>query len=266
MSEQPRDGWGRPLIKQDGGKPVAYTRVSTLSKALSDSSGLTKWKMRMVLRGATQRPDLLAVAMSAGADDRRMDDVAQRMLDAAGSSAKANIGTAIHQFCEAHDRGMTPILPPEYEPVLEAYKRKTEGFTWLGIEKFVVVDELRAAGTPDRVVRLPDGRILVADIKTGAREPKYPLPSAIQIACYANGSVYDHTRDNPRLGKLSDHGVSLTTGLMIHLPSDGSGCDLYEIDLTAGWLAAQRAVWVRGANKNRSIIKPAKYAATAKGE
>lgn len=264
MSEQPRDGWGRPLIvPEGGGKAKPYTRVSTLSKALSDSTGLTKWKMRMVLRGATQRPDLLAVAMSSDSD-RDLDNVAQRMLDAAGSSAKANIGTAIHKFCEAYDRGLTPIAPPEYKPVLDAYRRATDGFAWLGIEKFVAVDELQVAGTPDRVVKMPDGRILVADIKTGAREPKYPLPTCIQIACYAHGTVYDHTRDNPRLGLLADFGVSLTTGLMIHLPADGSGCDLYEVDLTAGWLAAQRAVWVRGANKDKTIIKPATVAATVK--
>ena len=58
MSEQPRDGWGRPLIvPEGGGKAKPSTRVSTLSKALSDSTGLTKWKMRMVLRGASQRPE-----------------------------------------------------------------------------------------------------------------------------------------------------------------------------------------------------------------
>jgi hypothetical protein len=261
MSEQPRDGWGRPLIvPEDGGKAKPYTRVSTLSKALSDSTGLTKWKMRMMLRGAARRPDLLALVLAAAGagDDKRLDHLAQQLLDAAGSDSKANIGTAIHQFCEAYDRGLTPITPPEYKPVLEAYKRATDGFAWLGIEKFVVVDELQTAGTPDRVVKMPDGRILVADIKTGAREPKYPLPTSIQIACYAHGTVYQHTRDNPRLGQLADFGVSLTTGLMIHLPADGSGCDLYEVDLTAGWLAAQRAVWVRGVNKDRRIIKPAK--------
>lgn len=259
--DQPRDGWGRPLIKPEGGgKPVPYTRVSTLSKALSDSTGLTKWKMRMMLRGASQRPDLMALA--AAADDRQLDSVAQQMLDAAGSSAKANIGTAIHAFCEAWDKGETPIVPPEYKAALEAYKRATEGLTQIGIEKFVAVDELQCAGTPDRVVKLPDGRVVVADIKTGAREPKYPLPTAIQIACYSRGSVYQYTRDNPRLGKLADFGVDQDVGLMIHLPADGSGCALYPIDLQAGWLAAQRAVWVRSANKDRSIIKAAISAAT----
>ena len=36
MNEIPRDRWDRPLIiPPNGGQPVAYTRVSTLAKALT---------------------------------------------------------------------------------------------------------------------------------------------------------------------------------------------------------------------------------------
>lgn len=260
MSEDiARDRWGRPLIvPPEGGKPEPYTRVSTLAKALSDQTGLTKWKLRMTVKGAALRHDLYALAQAAAhrSDDRQLDDIAQKMLDAAGSSSKANVGTAIHQFTEAHDRGELPLYPPEYARVMEHYAEAMAPMQVLGLERFVVVDDLKCAGTFDRIVRLPDGRVMVADIKTGASEPKYPLPATIQTAIYSRGSVYDHTLAIPRKGTLADYGVDQDAGLLIHLPTDGSGCFLYEVDLKAGWLAAQRAVWVRNANKDKSIIRP----------
>jgi hypothetical protein len=47
-TEIPRDRWGRPLIEPpDGGKPIGYTRVSTLAKALDDKTSLMDWKCRI---------------------------------------------------------------------------------------------------------------------------------------------------------------------------------------------------------------------------
>ena len=44
MNEIPRDRWDRPLIiPPNGEQPVAYTRVSTLAKALDDLSQLMAW-------------------------------------------------------------------------------------------------------------------------------------------------------------------------------------------------------------------------------
>lgn len=265
-SEQPRDRWERPLIMPEGGgKLVPYTRISTLSKALSDTTGLANWKIRMAVKGGILRHDLMALAQAAvhNNDDKALDRIAKQMLDAAGSSSKANVGTALHSYAEAHDRGELPLVPPEYQAVLDHYRRATEPLQMLGSEKFVVVDELQCAGSFDRIVQLPDGRIVVADIKTGAREPQYPLPATIQIAAYAHGTVYDHTLKVPRKGTLADFGVDQETGLMIHLPADGSGCFLYLLDLKAGWLAAQRATWVRTANRDRSIIEPVKWGASS---
>ena len=50
---------------------------------------------------------------------------------------------------------------------LDAYREATQGFEVLDIECFVVNDELQAAGTFDRLYRCPDGRVRVADLKTG---------------------------------------------------------------------------------------------------
>jgi hypothetical protein len=98
MSVEPkRDRWGRPLITPaGGGKPVAYTRATTLAKTLEDEASLANWKMRQVAVGLARRPDLVALASTTD-DKRRLDDITQQALDAAASSARANVGLA-HRF------------------------------------------------------------------------------------------------------------------------------------------------------------------------
>ena len=65
-----RDRYGRPLIvPKGGGKPVAYTRATTIANSLDDPSALTAWKMRMAAIGLTVRSDLL-LAISAAQEDK----------------------------------------------------------------------------------------------------------------------------------------------------------------------------------------------------
>jgi hypothetical protein len=114
--EIPRDRWGRPLIVPiGGGKPVGYTRVSTLAKALDDKTALTKWKQRQVVIGLGARPDLVAVAGAVKNDDRKLDEIVETAMTAAESERAANIGTALHALSEqvdadcAHRKGRTCV-------------------------------------------------------------------------------------------------------------------------------------------------------------
>ena len=60
MSEISRDRWVRPLITPvGGGKPVGYTRVSTLAKALDDTTNLTAWKLRTAAVGLAKSPSVI---------------------------------------------------------------------------------------------------------------------------------------------------------------------------------------------------------------
>ena len=77
-TELTRDRWGRPLIvPPEGGKPVGYTRVSTLAKALDDLNNLMAWKARKTAEGLVRRPDLLTLVSGAIANG---DDSAARLL------------------------------------------------------------------------------------------------------------------------------------------------------------------------------------------
>ena len=107
--EIPRDRWGRPLITPvDGGKPIPYTRVSTLAKALDDKTALTDWKCRQIAIGLAARPDLVTKTKACGDDKRALKEVVQEALSAAQSDRAANVGTALHAFTEKIDAGAAP--------------------------------------------------------------------------------------------------------------------------------------------------------------
>lgn len=266
MTELERDRWGRPLIiPPEGGEPVGYTRVSTLAKGLDDLNGLMKWKARKVAEGMVRRPDLLtrvAGAIANGDPDndwptkKALNTICDEATEAAGASRGASSGTGFHALTEAIDRGLEPLFVPESDrPRLDDYRRATKGYKALDIELFVVNDEVRAAGTFDRLLLCPDGRVQVADLKSGKSEADFPLATAMQIATYANGLRYD-----PETGERSPlhAALDLTTGLLIHLPPSG-GCTVIQLDLELGWAAAQLATKVREyrAMKAAAIIRKA---------
>jgi hypothetical protein len=247
-TEVPRDRHGRPLIiPPEGGEPIAYTRVSTLAKALDDLNQLMLWGQRKTAEGLLRRPDLqtrLAGILANGDPDRDwatkrdLNKVCAEAKEAAGASTGASSGTGLHALTEAIDRGEEPeFVPAADRPRLDAYRAATEGYTALDSETFVVCDEIRAAGSFDRLWLCPDGRVRVGDLKSGKSEKAYPLATAVQMSIYAHGCRYDPaTGDRSKL--YAD--LDLTTGLLIHMPASG-GCEVVPLDLEKGWRAAQAA-------------------------
>lgn len=263
MSQIVRDRYDRPLIaplREDGTpdltvKPVPYTRVSKLAKALDDLNQLMAWKARKTAEGLVRRPDILTLvsgAIATGNPDtdwatkKALNEACEQAQEAAGSSRGSTAGTGFHSLTEAMDRGNEPAFVSDADQLrLDAYRHQTRNIEWLDIECFVVNDIVKAAGTFDRLGRLPDGRVVVADLKSGKSEAAYPFATTVQIATYAHGKRY-----NPETGERTEihEDLDLTSGLLIHLPPTG-GCGLYELDLIRGWEAAQLAVKVREAQK-----------------
>ena len=244
MTEVPRDRYSRPLIiPPRGGELQAYMRVTTFAGVLEDTHGLQKWFQRQTMLGIAERPDLV-LAVKAHRDDKtKLGQIAEDAMQVAASSAAANVGTALHKLTEDIDRGIdVGKVPGEYQRDLDAYKQTLElhGVAPIALERFVVLDELKVAGTFDRLVD-HQGQFYIADIKTGSIEYGQ-VKIAIQLACYAHGAYYDP--DGGVRSIIPD--VSQERGIVIHLPAGQGTCTLYWVDIDAGWKAAQLADKVRG--------------------
>lgn len=269
--EIPRDRWGRPLILPDPalvepgdsstapGKPVPYTRASTLGKVLEEQSALTAWKQRMTLLGVVAAPHIAMAASQARNDRDALNKLCEEALVAAQAGARAAVGTALHAVWEALDKGLDPgPVPAEYRADVAARQAATAGFEWVAVEQFVVCDQLQVAGTADRLrVIRPKGRgkaakpfVRVCDDKTGSSIEYGMLGIAVQLAVYAHGLRYDPaTGARSPLGVLPDGtevDVDLRVAEVIHTPAGEGKSRVLEVDIASGWTAAGLAKGVKG--------------------
>lgn len=267
----PRDYWKRPGIRPvDGGDLKPYTRASSLGSALDDTSMLEAWKRRMTAVGLAKRRDLILQVNRCDPTKRehkgRLDSIVDRAMEFAGAGERASIGTSMHDYAEAVDRGEDPgYVPPEFERDLDAYLALTQPlFEHVAIEQFCVCDELEVAGTPDRVSRLkvdlvapdrtriPAGSVLVTDEKTSGSMDFGGVKFATQLAVYSRGQAYD-----PETGRTPwPDGIRQDWGLIVHCPAGEGTAQLVWVDLTAGWELAQLAVKVRAARKRKRLLVP----------
>ena len=253
-AEAPKDRWGRYLITTTNGKQTSFTRVTTIAKCLDDEGALTAWKGRMTATGLVQRNDLL-VAASTSLDDRSaLDRIVQQAIEAAGASSKANIGTALHQLTQQLDLGRKPAILPGLQKDVDAYLL---GIVNHGViidprlvEVLLVNEKYEYAGTADRIARFNSRKKKqIFDLKTGNID--YAINSiAVQMAMYANAEYIYNWQTQERT-PMPD--IDKSRGVIIHLPAGQGRCDLYELDLIAGWEAAKMAMDVRGWRKRKDL-------------
>lgn len=256
-----RDRWGRYLLPDpDTGKELAWTRATTLASTLADTYGLTRWQMRMVAKGLGMRQDLLALAAAAHVDDKdTLDRVASDAKEAAGSSAGANSGTALHSFTEAVDRGEDAQIPDPWRADIDAYRAMLAAHNvtvhpeW--IERITICPRFGVAGTFDRIVTLADGRRVIGDVKTG-KDLTYSWGEiAIQLALYANAThMWNGTGWDPMPVLDPNEAV------VFWLPVGQARCELHTVNIVDGWAMAEVAHGVRQwrARKNlaRQMVAP----------
>lgn len=240
-----RNGRDQPLIiPRGGGKPVPYTRTTTYIDVVEDRFALEAWSQRMVALGLADRSDLLLAVSAHRNDKKKLNGICREAREAAKASAKATTGTALHALTEVVDQGNElPPLPPGPKASLDAYVEATKDLKMLEIEQPVVLDTFGIAGTPDRIVKFGKDKCIF-DLKTGSTLDFGYLKIAMQLAIYARSYRYDvHT------GERTRHDCSLTKGIVAHLPStddpDEARCDLYQVDLHAGWEGVKLAKWIR---------------------
>jgi PD-(D/E)XK nuclease superfamily len=256
--EPKRDRFGRYVIPNAAGKPTSYTRATTVAEAMDDRYNLERWKQRQVAYGIGQRKDLYALAASHDPENDRgtYDQLVDKAMEAAKSSAAASEGTALHRFTENLDAGRIQLddIPDEWRDRCRLYQETMAGLgiEWTAIEQILVDDRYEVAGTTDRIAATRDGRALILDLKTGKNLAWSWQAIAIQLAIYANHTAtYDPLTDQrgPRID------VDTTTALVVHLPAIGpeaGTCSVYEVDITAGYGAYLTALEVRTWRKTKT--------------
>lgn len=256
--EAPKDRWGRYKITDPvSGKDRGYTRVTTIAKTMDDQGSLADWKTRMAITGLVKRPDLLAQASTNLDDRQRLNRLAQDAIEAAGGHGRANLGTALHAITEQLDLGMTPQILPNLQPDIDAYLNAVAASDIVMhreyIEVLLINDEYEYAGTADRIVTLPDGRMVIFDLKTGT-DLSYAYGSiAVQLAAYANAEwVY-----NWRTGQRDPMPpIDKTVGIICHLPAGEARCEFHTVDLVAGYEALKMSFAVRNWRKQKGLFSP----------
>lgn len=257
-----RDRYGRYLIPDPAtGKERAWTRATTLAETLDDRYNLELWKLRTAATGFAHRPDLLALVAAHQGDKKALDRVCADALEAGKAGEGANLGTALHALTERIDRGEDALIIDSLRADVEAYRKAIAGSGLtiatlpdgrLAREVIVLCTELEVAGTADHL--FAGDKLTVGDLKTGASAIDWAMNSiAIQLAIYAHAShVFDPATDT--LTEMPP--VDLERALVIHLPVGRGVCTLHEVDIAAGWEAAQHAAWVRGWRKRKGLSKP----------
>lgn len=254
-----RDRYGRPLIDVDG-KPTPYTRISSYGQILEDQTGLNRWKLRMVVAGVAQRPDLVALASAHAHDDRKLDDLAQQLLDAGGASKAANTGTAIHEVLAQVDQGTLAIdaVPDQFMAHAVAWRQCIADFGLEVIPELVEIalvnDRFQAAGSSDNfLMRTKDGLLVVVDKKTGKSISSKPLAYMVQLALYATSMEYRiETGERVALPQ-----VDLNIGYIAHLPANSDTCTMYEVNLQQALELAELAQKIKTAQKSNIKVSAA---------
>jgi hypothetical protein len=257
-----RDRWGRYLLPDPGQpgatSPLAWTRATTFAKSISDTFALTKWQLRMALKGLTMRPDLYARASAATVDDKQvLDQVAEAAKEAAASSSGANLGSALHQFTERLDRGEQVQVPPPWDADIAAYQRALVDHRLhvdpALIERIIVVRQHHVAGTLDRILQSPTWNLpRIGDLKTGKDLTHGWLEIAVQLALYANAdAMWNGLTD--RYEPMPD--VDRETAVVIHLPVGKAKAEVYDVDIAAGWEIAQTCATVRHLRTRRDLAQ-----------
>ncbi|MEB3367372.1 PD-(D/E)XK nuclease family protein [Saccharopolyspora mangrovi] len=255
VDQIPRDRYDRPKVVPPGGdKPTPYTRCTTFVDCLEDKYNLTQWEKRMVAVGLADpgNAHLLLAVVSHAEDKNQLNRICNEAKDSAKAGAKATTGTALHALTERYDRGLPlPALPESAQRDIDAYVRATRELEHVAIEQFVVNDELKVGGTPDRVSAYR-GELYILDVKTGNVDFG-AMKIAMQLAMYSRSTPYDFSV-NARTPWPAD--VNQDWGIVAHLPAGKGYCELRWIDLRKGWDAVLVANSVREWRKERSWYRP----------
>lgn len=268
-----RDRWGRYVLPDpETGEKRSWTRATTVANVLKDRFALEGWSQRNIVYGMGQRPDLFYLAASCKReDDETLKQVVKDADAASASSSKANIGSAVHEFAARIEAGEEIEVPPPYDADVNTYLATlaSQGIELVPgwIERIVIVPEIGVAGQADRLWRGPwshpenvhlEPLPRIGDLKTSTKDAtdftKYGSQDIpIQAGIYANAT---HWWAGSEHGWVEMPEVDRTRAVIAHMPAGSAECDLYEVDIEAGWEAVRLALDVREWRKRDGLMVP----------
>jgi hypothetical protein len=253
------------LLNPETNKPETWTRVTTFAKTLDDTSALSAWAERMLVKGLATQPALLRGAESWDVSEHKgaFSKLINEAKDAAGIKDGATAGTRMHDLTEQHDRGEDLLFATDVElHDVDAYQGALSGagvrtYTKF-IELFVAVPEFKVCGKLDRIYGLPsvpelsDYELVIGDVKTAKNVDYGWLSIIVQLALY---SMATHYWDVDKDDWVEMPNVSRDRGIVAHLPVGKAQCDLYEVDLVAGRQACELVRAVRAMRSRKDLAK-----------
>ena len=239
-----RDGNGKYSVVAPGAsKARGYTRATNVAKVIDDMGGLMIWKARVTAKGLAARPDLMATLVSTDTDDNpTIDAICRRAADAGGQDDKSNLGTAIHAMLEQAYTNPDYVAPADHAADIAAVLQtlRDAGATVLPeyVERIVVLDDLKIAGTFDGVLEI-GGELFLFDNKTGnAKNLDYGnIAWAIQLAIYSQAdALYTQgvAADGSQDVREPMPKVSKERAVIVHVVPGSGRCTLHWLDLTVG--------------------------------
>jgi hypothetical protein len=158
-----------------------------------------------------------------------------RYLDLDAASKR---GTEVHQIAEQLSHDVEVEVPDELAGYVESAVKFLD--EWqpqvLLTEAVVASRKWGYAGTFDLLMRLPDGRVVLADYKT-SRSGIWGETS-LQLGAYANADVYlDADGVEQPMAELG-----ITDGMAVWIRADGY--DVYAVDLDEGFKIFTHVMWV----------------------
>lgn len=167
---------------------IDFQAVHTVYK---NAAGLRLPGVTTVL-GMLNKPALLKWAWTLGRDGIELE---------AARQGAADIGTVAHALCEAHLRGMEfeagNIAPEMLSKAETSFLRflefwDKEGFRVVATELVMVSEAMQVGGTLDVLAQRPNGRLVLADLKTSKAIYDEML---VQTATYA--AMYEEIHRRP---------------------------------------------------------------------
>lgn len=262
--------WGHYILPDvaNGSVMAKYPRVTTIGKTLDDTEHLEKWKTAKLIEGLQKYRGVLDIIdPQALADGERaakdaVNILVERVRESVGGSDAGRFGDSVHAWTEFIDLGLGTIddVPEEVKAHVQAYLNACQvagiKAVPMYVERIAHNKFTGTAGRIDRISMMPDGTLVILDVKTTKNLSSALLGIGVQLAQYATAD-YMLSEDGTHWEPMPP--VSQTLAIVAHVPSvpdpnEGVYCELVDIDLSRGVHDMHLSTDVRQARKTKNKL------------